>query len=151
MKQSFLLFGCLLFLFCGRKDKINNDFTMVNTWETIYLKIEMPTTQKTDSTAIFEDKFENNPSRIARSQYFSDGTFEAWFVNQKGEQLDKTKGTWILDKDSLRVAYVYAGRNIKVAYKIVPLPNGFTATSLYDWDNDGEHDDVLTMKTKSLK
>lgn len=123
---------------------------MVNSWETTYLKIEMPTVNKTDSLQVYEDTFENNPNVIAQSKYNSDGTFSAWFVNQKNEKLNESSGTWFIKNDSLYVAYFYGGRNVAISYAIKPNENGFVGTSKYDWDYDGEFDDLLTMKTKVI-
>ncbi len=77
------LFG-LLFVGCKKEQSIEE--YMINNWQTTYLKIEMPTYQKSDSLSIFEDAFDKNPERIAQSTYNKEGTFSAWFVNQQGEK-----------------------------------------------------------------
>lgn len=123
---------------------------MVNSWETTYLKIEMPTFHKSDSTSVFEDKFLNNPPRRARSTYNEDGTFSAWFVNQKNEKAGESKGTWKVKNDSLYIEYFYGGRDVKVSYLIEKTKEGFIGKSTYDWDEDGEFDDFLIMKAKRI-
>ncbi|MGB0879886.1 MAG: hypothetical protein ACPGTO_04920 [Polaribacter sp.] len=124
---------------------------MVNSWETTYLKLEMPTYKKSDSLYVFEDNFDHNPKRIARSKYNADGTFSAWFVNQKGEHISDSEGTWRIENDSLFIAFFYDGSAMKVGYHITKTEEGFLGKSKYDWDNDGDFDDLLTMKTKRIK
>lgn len=143
-----LIIGTLI-VACKKEQSLHN--FMVDSWQTTYLKIEMPTVNKTDSLAVYEDKFENNPERIAQSNYFEDGTFSAWFINKKGIKDSKTNGTWAVNKDTLHIAYFYLGRNVKVDYKVTKTSKGFNAISLYDWDDDGEKDDTLLMKTKRIK
>ena len=139
----------MLFASCKNEESLQK--YMVNSWETTYLKIEMPTYLKSDSLNIYEDKFENKPELIARSNYNSDGTFEAWFVNNKGEKLSKSNGKWNVVEDSLFVAFFYNNRNMNVSYHITKTNQGFIGKSKYDWDEDGDFDDLLTMKTKKIK
>jgi uncharacterized membrane protein YkgB len=150
MKKIICIF--IVFLVVANCKKENNSLKefMANSWETTYLKIEMPTVNKTDSLQIYEDKFENNPNVIAQSKYNSDGTFSAWFINRKKEKQNESSGTWSIKNDSLHISYFYGGRNIAVSYAIRPNENGFIGTSKHDWDNDGEFDDLLTMKTKVI-
>ena len=111
----------------------------------------MPTANKSDSLKVIEDRFDHDPERIAQSQYFIDGTFSAWFLTKEGKQVDRTTGKWSMKKDSLFVDFVYGWKTVTVGYKIIPIENGFKGISKYDWDNDGEYDDLLTMKTKMIK
>lgn len=150
MMFKYTSFFGLVIIFTACSQKPNLQKYMLNSWQTTYLKIEMPTYKLADSTYVFEDNFENNPKQIAQSKYFDDGTFDAWFVDDKGKKNGRTTGLWNIKNDSLFVQFFYGGRNIKVTYKIEPIKNGFIGTSLYDWDNDGELDDVLTMKTKKI-
>lgn len=148
--NKIILFSFLGMLFFScTKEKSLNKF-MVDSWQTTYLKIEMPTYQKSDSLEIYEDKFDNNPKLIAQSKYNSNGTFSAWFVNNRGEQISKSNGTWNVVGDSLFVAFFYNERNMKVSYKITKTKEGFIGKSKYDWDEDGDFDDLLTMKTKRI-
>jgi hypothetical protein len=143
-----LLIGTLI-VAC-KKEKSLQEY-MTDSWQTTYLKIEMPTYQKSDSLYVYEDKFENNPNVIAQSKYNNDGSFTAWYVNNKGEKQGESKGTWFLKTDTLHIEYFYAGRDVKVDYKLLKTIEGFDAISLYDWDEDGEFDDTLVMKTKRIK
>ncbi|WP_439129823.1 hypothetical protein [Polaribacter sp.] len=143
----FLVF-CMLFAACSKEKSIEN--FMVDSWQTTYLKIEMNTVNKTDSLQVYEDKFDNNPELIAQSKYNKDGTFSAWFKNQKGEKISPSNGTWSVINDSLFVEYHYNGRDMKVGYHIKKTDKGFVAKSKYDWDEDGDYDDILTMKTKKI-
>ena len=148
MKQRFiyvLLFFGMLFVSCST-DKNSKEF-MVNSWQTTYLKIEMPTHQKSDSLNIYED----NPELIAQSNYKSDGTFTSWFLNKKGEKISESNGKWQVKEDSLFVQFFYNGRDMKVSYHIKETDEGFIAKSKYDCDEDGDFDDILTMKTKKIK
>jgi len=142
-----MLFG-MLFMSCS-SEKSTKEY-MINSWETTHVKIEMPTYKKSDSTFVFEDDFKNNPPRRARSKYLNDETFTAWYVNQKEEKQGETKGKWNVVKDSLFIEYSYGGKNVKVGYHIKKTDEGFIGVSSYDWDADGEFDDLLIMKTKRL-
>lgn len=151
--KLFNFFLCIVFgtlLVSCKKEPTLQEY-MIDSWQTTYLKIEMPTVNKTDSLSLYEDKFDNNPDRIAQSKYNPDGTFTAWFINKQGIKDSKSNGTWSVNQDTLHIAYFYLGRNVKVAYKVTKTNEGFNATSIYDWDDDGEIDDTLTMKTKRLK
>jgi len=152
MKTQFyfiiLLFG-LLFASC--KPELSTKEFMVDSWETTYLKIEMETVNKTDSLQVYEDEFEESSELIAQSQYNSDGTFSAWFKNKKGEKISNAIGEWEVIGDSLKVAFNYGGRDVKVSYHITRTKEGFIGKSKYDWDEDGDFDDLLTMKTKRIK
>ena len=143
-----LLFGIL---FASCEPALSTKDFMVDSWETTYLKIEMYTVNNTDSLHVYEDKFDNNPELVARSQYNNDGTFSAWFKNTKGEQISKAIGKWDVVGDSLKVSYNYGGKEKNVSYLIERTTEGFIGTSKYDWDEDGTLDDLLTMKTKRIK
>lgn len=149
--KTFLLIAVFGMLFVSCKQEQTLQEYMTDSWETTYLKIEMPTANKSDSLSVYEDKFENNPQRRAQSKYNSDGTFSAWFVNPAGEKKGESKGVWKIKNDSLFIEYFYGGRDVKVGYHITKTEEGFLGTSKYDWDEDGEFDDLLTMKTKRIK
>lgn len=142
------LFGILL-VGCA-EEKSLEDF-MVGSWQTTHLEIKMPTYQMSDSTYTFVDKFDNNPELIAQSKYNNDGTFSAWFINKEGEKINNSDGTWKVENDSLFVEFFYNNTTTKASYKIEETEEGFVGKSKYDWDDDGEIDDFLTMKTKRLK
>ncbi|MFY0629052.1 MAG: hypothetical protein JXR05_01655 [Flavobacteriaceae bacterium] len=144
----FVLFGTL-FASCKKERSLQEQMT--NSWETTYLKIDMPTYLKSDSTNVYEDKFLNNPERRAQSSYNNDGTFSAWFVDRNDKRLgEESIGKWSIEGDSLLIEYFYGGREVKVGYHIQITEEGFVGTSKYDWDEDGEFDDMLVMKTKKL-
>jgi hypothetical protein len=143
-----LIFGTLI-VAC-KKEKSLEEY-MINSWQTTYMKIEMPTYEKSDSLYVYEDKFDNNPELVAQSTYNADGTFNAWFVNLKGEKISESSGNWSVKNDSLFVDFFYNNRDIKVGYQITETEEGFTGKSKFDWDNDGELDDFLLMKTKRIK
>ncbi|PQJ69148.1 hypothetical protein [Polaribacter butkevichii] len=147
------LFFILLFgiLFVGCEPALTTKEFMVGSWQTTYLKIEMYTVNKTDSLQVYEDKFEEDSELVAQSKYNKDGTFSAWFINKKGEQISKASGIWSVKKDSLLVAFNYGGRDMKVSYDITKTDEGFIGKSKYDWDEDGDFDDLLMMKTKRIK
>ena len=141
------LFGTL---FASCQPELSTKNYMVDSWETTYLKIDMFTVNKSDSLQVYEDKFENNPDLVAQSKYNKDGTFSAWFKNRKGEQISKSTGKWNVINDSLIVEFHYAGRDMKVKYHITKTDEGFIGKSKYDWDEDGDFDDLLLMKTKRI-
>ena len=143
-----ILFFGMLFVAC-KKETTSKDF-MVNSWQTTYLKIDYNTYQKSDSTHVYEDKFENNPELVAQSNYKNDGTFTSWFLNKKGERISETNGKWNVKNDSLYVDFFYNNRNMQVSYHLKETKTGFIAKSKFDWDEDGDFDDLLTMRTKQI-
>ena len=152
MKTKTLFFIALFgMLFASCEPELSTKDYMINSWETTYLKIEMETVNNTDSLNVVEDKFDNNPELVAQSKYNKDGTFSAWFKNKQGNHVSNSSGKWNVVEDSLTVEFHYGGRDMKVSYHITKTENGFVGKSIYDWDNDGKFDDLLTMKTKIIK
>jgi len=145
---TILLFG-MLFATCKKETALEE--YMIDSWQTTYLKMEMPTYQKSDSLEVYEDKFENKPELIAQSTYHKDGTFKAWFINKNKEKISESDGKWSVKKDSLFVEFFYDDRVMKVRYHITKTEEGFIGKSTFDWDNDGDFDDFLIMKTKRIK
>ena len=158
-----LIFG-MFFATCKQEKKESNEKVneitstkpllknyLVGNWETTYLKIEYLTANETDSSSVFEDDFSKPESGKAQSSYKNDGTFAAWFVQPDGKKVGETAGKWKTKGDSLFVDYLYLGNQVQAWYTIKIAKNGFEATSIYDWDNDGEKDDTLLMKTKKIK
>jgi len=153
MKTKFTLFAFIfgmLFVACKPEKKSLNDF-MIGNWQTEYIKIEMPTVNKTDSTSVFEDDFSKPNVGRAQSTYKNDGTFTAWFKQPDGKKVGETGGTWKTKGDSLYVDYPYLGKQVQAWYLIKKNNEGFTGKVVYDWDNDGEFDDTLLMKSKRIE
>lgn len=123
---------------------------IVGSWQTTYLKITYPTANDTDSTSVFEDDFSKPTAGKAQSTYNNDGTFTAWFIQPDGKKVGETTGKWSTKGDSLLVDYPYLGNQVKAWYTIKQTEKGFNGTSIFDWDNDGENDDTLIMKTKRI-
>lgn len=153
MKAKFIFFTFILgtfFVACKQEKKSLNNF-MIGSWQTEYIKIEMPTVNKTDSTSVFEDDFSKPNVGRAQSTYKKDGTFSAWFKQPDGKKVGKTNGTWKTKGDSLYVYYPYLGKQVQVWYLITKTKLGFTGKVIYDWDNDKEFDDTLIMKSKRIE
>jgi hypothetical protein len=150
VKDFVVIFIFGTFIVACKKEKTLQEY-MVDSWQTTYLKIEMPTYNNADSLHVYEDKFDNNPELIAQSKYNTDGTFNAWFVNEKGEKISESNGKWNVENDSLFVKFFYNKREMEVSYHITKTEEGFLGKSINDWDNDGALDDFLTMKTKRIK
>lgn len=148
--KNFLYLAVFGMLLASCNSEKNTKEYMINSWETTYLKIDMHTYQKSDSTFVFEDDFKSNPPRRAQSTYNKDGSFSAWFINQKGEKKEESIGKWNMENDSLYIEYFYGGRDVKVSYHIEKTENGFIGKSKFDWDEDGDFDDFLIMKTKQI-
>lgn len=149
--KNLLLVVSFGILFASCEPELSTKDFMVDSWQTTYLKIEMFTAHQSDSLQVYEDKFENNPELVAQSKYNKDGSFSAWFKNRKGENVSKTNGKWNAVNDSLFVVFNYQGKDMKVSYLITKTEEGFVGKSKYDWDEDGDFDDLLIMKTKRIK
>jgi hypothetical protein len=152
MKKNIILLITVLgiLIVACKKEKSLQEY-MTDSWQTTYLKIEMPTYEQSDALKTHEDKFDNDPELIAQSKYNADGTFNAWFINKKKEKVSESDGKWSVKGDSLFVTFFYNKRAMKVSYHITKTEEGFLGKSTNDWDNDGEFDDFLIMKTKRLK
>ena len=157
-KLIFILVIGMLFASCDKKKAAQEKKEpslkeyMTSSWQTTYLKIDMPTFQKSENSSVMEDKFGPDAPRFARSTYNSDGTFSAWFVDKDGKDLGGTStGNWDVKGDTLYVDFVYGGRDVKVGYHIEKTEAGFRGVSKYDWDEDGEYDDTLLMETKRIQ
>jgi len=149
MKKVILVFFFgILFVSCSQQESLKE--YMTKSWQTTHINIKMPTYQSSDSTYVFEDDFQDNPSRIAQSQYKSDGTFVAWYLDSLGNRQGDAPGTWNIEGDSLKIEYSYGGRDVKVSYFIEKTAEGFIGTSKNDWDGDGIVDDLLVMETKQI-
>lgn len=152
MKQIFLaLFFGLLFGACKSSNEEKLNHFMVNSWQTSYIKIKMPTANGKDSTKVYEDDFSKKGAILAQSKYNKDKTFTAWYVKADGTKMGETSGSWYVKKDSLFVEYIFKGKTIKPSYFITKTTNGFEAKSVYDWDGDGEKDDILLIKSKKIE
>lgn len=149
--KNLLLVVSFGILFASCEPELSTKDFIVDSWQTTYLKIEMFTAHQSDSLQVYEDKFENNPELVAQSKYNKDGSFSAWFKNRKGENVSKTNGKWNAANDSLFVVFNYQGKDMKVSYLITKTEEGFVGKSKYDWDEDGDFDDLLIMKTKRIK
>ena len=150
LKSIFYLavFG-MLFAAC-KNEKSLSDY-MTTDWQTSYIKIEMPTAYGKDSLQVYEDDFSKKNAVIAQSSYKNDGTFKAWYIRPDGSKAGESDGKWKVEGDSLFIEYSVQGKLIKPSYYIEKTDEGLLAKSKHDWDNDGEFDDFLIMKTKKLK
>ena len=149
--KSFLLFVIFGMLFVSCKQEQDLSEYMVTNWQTAYIKIEMPTAYGKDSLQVYEDDFSKNNATIAQSTYLKDGTFKAWYVKPDGTKAGESDGKWNVKGDSLFIEYIVAGKLINPTYFIEKTEEGLLAKSKHDWDNDGEFDDILTMKSKKIK
>ncbi|CAM1341621.1 hypothetical protein [Tenacibaculum amylolyticum] len=150
---SILVSFGLIFAACKSEKKTQKkslqDY-MVGSWETSYIKIDYPTYKKADSAFVFEDDFSSPTSGRAQSKYNADGTFSAWFKQPDSSKVGETTGNWKTKGDSLYIDYPYLGKQVEAWYLIKPTKEGFEGTVIYDWDDDGESDDTLFMKSKKL-
>jgi hypothetical protein len=156
---ALILFSGCLFTQCKTTPKKEESSTanteklakfMEGSWETTYIKINMPSYRGSDSTHVFEDNFSNPASGKAQSSYAADGTFKAWFLQPNGEKVGETSGKYSTKNDSLFVDYHYGGQQVQAWYHIRPTETGFEGTVQYDWDKDQQFDDTLFMKTKRI-
>lgn len=147
-KIIYLLVLGMLFVACKQENDLEN--YMVNNWQTTFMKIEMPTAYGKDSLQVYEDNFSKEGSIVAQSSYKKDGTFKAWYL-QNGIKTQETDGKWSVKGDSLYVEYTLAGKTVKPAYKAEKTEKGLFLVSKFDWDNDGQKDDLLTMKSKQIQ
>lgn len=74
------------------------------------------------------------------TSYNEDGTFLSRYVLPNGEVMMEEGGTWRIDADSLYVYYESADFTYAYDYRL----SGDTIfwSAIYDWDQDGEMDDL---------
>ena len=149
-KKTFLIIVILGMLFVACKKEKSLSEYMITDWQTSYMKIEMQTANGNDSLQVYEDDFSKEKSILAQSSYKNDGTFSAWYIKLNGSKAGESSGKWKVVGDSLFLEYIVAGKIIKPSYQIKKTTEGLLAKSRYDWDNDGEKDDFLTMKLKDI-
>lgn len=135
---------------CGTTQQKDLNQFMVDSWQTSFIKITMPTHMGSDTTSVYEDKFTKKNTFLAQSVYRNDGTFEAWYLSPKGERKNRTTGQWQASGDSLNLSYVFNKKDVRVHYQITETNEGFEGVSVSDWDNDGVKDDTLIMRTKRI-
>lgn len=149
MKKVLFLSIFTISLFACQQ-KRNLEQNMLGSWETTFINIKMPTANQSDSLRTYQDDFSQPNAIKAQSNYKKDSTFTAWYQNGNNKQ-NESEGKWHCKQDSLFVEYDYQGRTVKTGYKITITKEGFQAKSIYDWDNDGEKDDTLLMRSKRIR
>lgn len=150
MKLIHIFLMAVLFLSCSspKKNKLKN--FMIGSWQTEYMRIEMPTADNTDSLSVYEERFSKRNVYKAQAAYNKNGTFLAWYRSYKGEKSAETFGDWHVKGDSLYVDYFYHGKQVKAWYLIKKTKMGFDGKMVYDWDEDGKFDDTLFVKNKRI-
>lgn len=121
---------------------------MVGKWESAYVDFRF---QKEDGkveqfTVDFNNENDPRAKVKAFSEYKPDGTFSAYYQNEKGKKIEPATGVWEVVNDSLHVQY----NQVDAMYKIIPTSYGFEAYSHYDFDHNGKVD-TLFMKSKRIK
>lgn len=122
-------------------------------WETVFLKLEMPTFQKKDTLVEYDIDFANpddpraKDSPITFTIHEKDGTFETWQEKNKMPSGPITKGTWKVVGDSLHYGILQGKKKISIAFGIAKVEDGYSMTGKQDRDRDGEKDDVFYIET----
>lgn len=122
-------------------------------WETVFLKLEMPTYQKKDTLIEYDIDFANPEDPRAKGMPISftihkeDGTFETWQEKQKVPAGSVTKGKWRVVGDSLYYDLEQGKNKISIAFAVAKVEDGFSMTGKQDRDRDGENDDTFYIET----
>jgi hypothetical protein len=122
-------------------------------WETVFLKLEMPTYQKKDTLIEYDIDFANPEDPRAKGQPVSmtihkeDGTFETWQEKNKAPSGAVTKGKWKVLGDSLYYDLEQGKNKISIAFAVAKVEDGFSMTGKQDRDRDGEVDDIFYIET----
>jgi hypothetical protein len=148
---SFLFLVSLLLASCGQSLE---DY-MVGKWETQVIDLEMPSAYGQDTIVQykvdFRDETDPRSSLKARSVYKADGFFEAHYLDEQGQEVGHTPGSWSIKDEVLNVQYEYNGAKIDALYDVEITDYGWKAVSIHDWDDDGEKDDKLYMEAVRIE
>ena len=111
------------------------------TWETISIRVEVNTTENTDSSYIFEVKEEEWASRLGSRPilfYFQpDNKYRQEFVALNDEVMSTARGIWNTFGDTLMLIEPNATYQYQVA-----IGKGLAEfRTMLDWDGDGQEDD----------
>ena len=151
VKYSLFFSICFLLINCKseKKEVIINSF-MVGKWQTKSISIKFPTHKSSDSTHVMREVFTQTSDKLPQSEYFNNGTFNAWFLDINDEKLEMTSGKWSIQNDTLFTMYTYLGKEISPQYTVKESKGTLKLSSIYDWDEDGVKDDVLYMISKKI-
>jgi hypothetical protein len=131
---------------------------LIGNWETVYVKLELPTYQGKDTLVEYDIDFANPHDPRAKEQgkpfstYNLDGTFKSWTEKNNRLAGQSTKGKWSATKDSLFYYFSQAAgkKDVTVAFGLKQIEDGFSITALQDRDNDREKDDTFYLETVRL-
>lgn len=122
-------------------------------WETVFLKIEMPTFQRKDTLMEYDVDFSNPEDPRAKSMPVSftihnlDGTFETWQEKNGVAAGAVTKGSWKTTLDSLYYTMGEGTKEFTIAFGVKKIEDGFSLKGIQDRDRDGEQDDTFYLET----
>lgn len=145
----------LTFLSCETEDEKMVRYLTGN-WETIYVKLELPTYQKQDTLVEYDIDFANPDDKRAIQQgksyttYKADGTFKSWTKKNNRVSGQESIGKWRATKDSLFYDFTQREKTVTVSFGLKLIEDGFSMTALQDRDRDGEKDDTFYLETVRL-
>ncbi|MFC2110656.1 hypothetical protein ACFLRU_02105 [Bacteroidota bacterium] len=122
-------------------------------WETVFLKIEMPTYQRKDTLLEYDVDFTNPEDPRAKGMPVSftihnlDGTFETWQEKNGTSAGGITKGNWKTTLDSLYYVIGEGKKSFTVSFAVAKIEDGFSLRGIQDRDRDGEQDDIFYLET----
>ncbi|WP_152286896.1 hypothetical protein [Flavicella marina] len=157
IKNLSLVLVAIFVVSCASEDEKMTRY-LVGNWETVYVKLEMPTFKRKDTLIEYDIDFANPHDPRAKQQgksfttYNVDGTFESWTKKNGYPAGQKTQGNWKATKDSLFYEFSQGPgkKPFTVAFELEKIEDGFSIKGLQDRDNDGEQDDTFYLETVRL-
>lgn len=153
--KALIILVSLIMMSCETEDEKMTRYVTGN-WETIYVKLELPTYQKRDTLIEYDIDFENPDDKRALNQgksfttHAADGTLKSWTVKNSLSKGLTTNGKWYATKDSLFYEIIQRTGTFKMSFGLEAIEDGFALTALQDRDRDGELDDTFYMETVRL-
>lgn len=152
-----VLVFALCIVSCASEDEKMQRY-IVGNWETVYVKLELPSYQGKDTLVEYDIDFANPHDPRAQRQgksfttYNVDGTFKSWTEKNSRPTGQSSEGKWRATKDSLFYDFKQGPgkKNVTISFLLKQIEDGFSMTGMQDRDNDGEKDDTFYLETVRL-
>ena len=156
LKLTFVLF-VLSAVSCTTEDEKMQRY-LIGNWETVYVKLELPTFKGKDTLVEYDIDFANPHDPRAQQQgksfttYNIDGTFNSWTEKNRRPTGQSSEGKWRATKDSLFYDFSQGPdkKDVTISFGLKEIEDGFSMTALQDRDNDWKEDDTFYLETVRL-
>ena len=142
---------------CATEDEKMQRY-LVGNWETVFVKLEMPSYMNKDTIVEYDIDFANPDDPRAQTQgkpmtsFNLDGTFTTWAELNNRATGRKTSAKWRATKDSLfyDIMDSKTNKSFTVSFGLEKIEDGYATKRLVDQDRDGAIDDMIYIETVRL-